>query len=558
MPQGVIIAELDGREGKRYTVSSVLVIGRAESCDITINDSAASRYHVEIVSETDGFAWRDLGSTNGTLHNGVLLDAGTLKHNDELRVGDTAFRFKIEEPGEDELDKGSTTMISGGLVKDSPALEKYDGVSTRPEDLLRAAYTVINEIASNYEPCALVDKILETTIKAIDAQRGALLFASEEDRKLQPCPVCHKIHMIQEGKLIHAGKLELKLSTTVAERVLKDGESILYQDSGENEDFSSAKSIIALNLRSIICVPIKGKSGIIGLLYMDTNVQGQRYTRDDLLLSTAVGNTAGLALENARMHTQMLEKQRTDQEIEHAWTIQQGFLVKDWPTGEKKFDVYGQTWPAKTVGGDFYDFVLLGDGRVGILIGDVSGKGVPAALTMAQLLAEFRLSARENQSPADVLQSLNIDLVARSQRGMFCTLSYAILELETGTLVCANAGHLPALIVNDKASEFFAEASGPPIGILSESSYDDVTTTLEPGSLVLLCSDGITEAKACLSSGPNIEIEFGMERLQALAKKNTAKTPKNLIDTVYWSIVGHCAPNVPHDDCTMIALRYLL
>lgn len=109
-----------------------------------------------------------------------------------------------------------------------------------------------------------------------------------------------------------------------------------------------------------------------------------------MLLSTAVGNSAGLALENARMHVQIVEKNRTDSEIQHAWQIQQGFLINEWPEDDARFKVYGDTRPAKTVGGDFYDFVQPDDAHVGLLIGDVSGKGVPAALTMAQLLTEFR------------------------------------------------------------------------------------------------------------------------------------------------------------------------
>ena len=134
------------------------------------------------------------------------------------------------------------------------------------------------------------------------------------------------------------------------------------------------------------CVPIRTQDSISGILYIDTNIVDHAYTQDDLLLAAAAGNSAGLALQNAQNHQALLQKQRIEQDVEAAWNIQEGFLVSDWSTDDSRFEVYGRTRPARIVGGDFYDFVRIDKDRVGLLIGDVSGKGMPAALTMACLL----------------------------------------------------------------------------------------------------------------------------------------------------------------------------
>jgi phosphoserine phosphatase RsbU/P len=244
-----------------------------------------------------------------------------------------------------------------------------------------------------------------------------------------------------------------------------------------------------------------------------------------------------------------------DQEIEYAWTIQEGFLVREWPRDDPRFEVFGETRPAKTVGGDFYDFVRPDETTVGILIGDVSGKGVPAALTMAQILAEFRLRALERQSPAEVLQRLNSTFVTRSQRGIFCTLAYFRLDLATGVLTGANAGHHGALRIGPHGADLFAEASGLPIGILEKGTWADVETVLQPGETVLLYTDGIVEARGSADGAPGLR-EYGNQKLVDLVAGYLGP-PQEVLHRVMDDVHAFCRPTMPHDDCTMIALRFL-
>ncbi len=560
MSLGYLTSRDESGKVRRLAVDTVAVIGRAQDCDFVIDDPAASRRHVEITRVGKTYRWRDLGSTNGTVYNDSPMTGGPLRSGDVLRIGETCLVFEQEQEPEDEQPaQHRTTRVDWfkGMVLGPEGDARPSSVEDRQEAMLRAVCTLMSDISASYETCALVDRVLETSCNAINAQRAALFFAEPGKSDLLPCPDCGHVHMMEKGTLRHARPGEFRISNTVARRVLRDQESILYQDTHHDREINLAQSVIDLDLRSIICVPIRGQSGVAGILYVDSNRPGHAYTDDDMLLSTAVGNAAGLALENAHLQRQMLDKLRIEQEIEHAWTIQQGFLVKSWPEDTSRFEVFGETRPAEVVGGDFYDFVQPARDRVGILVGDVSGKGVSAALTMAQLLAEFRLRVQTILSPAEVLAALNQDLVARSQAGVFCTLHYVTLDLDSGTIASANAGHFPVLRIGNAGSAPFGEASGPPLGILRNAQWSETQSTLERGEALLLYSDGIVEARmgTALRQGDEF-IEFGIEGIGKALEREPGASPRRLIELVDEAVVAFCAPGHPHDDCTMIALRY--
>lgn len=555
MQRGYLVLESNEFGRRRVPVGKSIIIGRASDCGFAIDDGAASRHHAQITAKDTGFFWKDLGSTNGTLLNEQTMLEGRLRGGDVLKIGETGIRFEIEEI-EDKPTKPEDTTLFKETILDADGQAVRPSTAENAAKLLEAVYAIMNEIATNYETCSLLDHILETTLKAIKAQRGAVLFS--ENKEFQPCPICSKYHVIQDGRLHHVALEEIRISKTVTTRVLENGESVLYQDTSKGDQVDLSESMLSMNLNSIMCVPLRGKAGIIGLLYIDSNRPRHQYTNEDMLLITAVGNSAGLAIENATMHQQILEKQRTDQEIQHAWTIQQGFLVKDWATHDTRFQIYGETRPAKTVGGDFYDFLKTDAQHIGVLIGDVSGKGVPAALTMAQLLAEFRSQARTQPSPSKVLQFMNKSLYERSQHGMFCTVCYILLDLTSGKVKCANAGHHPPLCVETGRSRSFGAPTGPPLGILPNLTWEDTETVIEPGENILLYTDGIVEARPAADQtrhGGHID-EFGLAQLESMAQRHANETPEGLIKAVNAGVIHHCAPLMPHDDCTMICVKF--
>lgn len=559
MLRGYLVCKKNGEATRRIPVGASITLGRSVECGCVVDDAAASRRHARVTAEGERFLWKDLNSTNGTQLNGVPMLEGVLRHGDRLQIGETVITFETEEYVEEVEEDGSTTTFTE-TISNWQKSGKVEPKEERAENLLRAIYTVMNEISSNYEPCPLLDHILQTTMKAIDAQRGAIVFAPQEgSRGIEPCPVCHKYHVIVNGRVQRVAQRDFIISESVAQRVIKNGESLLYQDTDRDSEFNVSESIRSLKLRSIICAPLRGKFGIFGILYVDSDSPKHQYSHEDMLLSTAVGNSAGLALENARMHMQIVEKNRTDSEIQHAWQIQQGFLINEWPEDDPRFQVYGDTRPAKTVGGDFYDFVQPDDAHVGVLIGDVSGKGVPAALTMAQLLAEFRLNSKNCFSPSEVFSSLNATMCKQGVRGTFCTMSYVIVNLESGRVLCASAGHHPALAVGKGDLRIFGNATGPPVGILPENPWTDTEARLKPGETLVLYTDGIVEARTQFTRSGRAPLpdEYGMENLGRVTAEHYAVTPRELVEAVNKSVREYCAPATPHDDCTMIAVKLL-
>ncbi len=544
-----------GEDRRRVPVGLSLTIGRAGHCGLVIRDSAASRQHLEIRALENGYVCTDLKSRNGTWVNGEQTDSCALHDGDRIQIGETTIHFEVGAKPVEASPADRTVFLQ--TVLDPSGRERELQPSSVSKDFLEAAYTLMNALASNFNPCQLVDRILEITTEGIRAQRGAVLFAGP-DGELLPCRVCGNVHMIRNGVLRTAEVQEIDISTTVAHRVLERGENVLFQGAHADRLVDASASISAFNLTSILCVPIRTQNRIQGILYIDTDVADHAYTQDDLLLAAAAGNSAGLALQNASNHQALLEKQRLEQDIEAAWTIQEGFLVNQWPTDDPRFEVYGTTQPAKIVGGDFYDFARIDGDRVGILIGDVSGKGMPAALAMAQLLAEFRMGARDVSSPTELLDRLNENLVARSQRGMFCTVCLIALNLRSGHFLGANAGHHPALLSSTKGVVKTLAASGPPLGILSGASWKDSEGYLEPGDTVLLYTDGIVEARAGTTIVPAGQpaVEYGVDNLIPVVQANHGGGPRQLVEAVLRDVRQFCSPLPPHDDCTLISLSY--
>jgi len=562
--RGYVIVDADGR---KVPVEDTLVVGRTSDSGLMIDDNAASRRHMEIKARPDTFVWKDLGSTNGTILNGSKMLAGELKNGDRIQIGETTLTFEVHgrpepkngpdpdaRPHQDESRLFTETIMDAQGV-----VQRQDAAPSKTTQLLEAVYSVANEIATNYEICSLMDGVLKTTLRAINAQRGAI-FLADATHQLLPCSKCGTVHSIENGTLQTMQIGDIKISGTVASRVIRDGESVLYQDTDSDMELNASESIMSLQLRSIVCVPLRAKHGILGILYIDSDRQDQNYSHDDLLLAASVGNSAGLALENAEMHQEILEKQRIEQDLATAWTIQEGFLVKEWPNSDPRYDVYGETRPAKTVGGDFYDYVRPNKNTIGILMGDVSGKGVPAALTMAQLLAQFRLLARDLDSPVEVLKELNRSLVKRSQRGMFCTLCYLTLDLTNGQVICANAGHHPVLQIGKNGVSNFGDATGPPAGILPDGPWVETRALINPGDSLLLYTDGIVEARSMTTivggASQSAPVEYEEEGLFRCAGRLYGESAQALIEAINFDVQRYTAPAAPHDDCTMIAVRY--
>ncbi|HSB33284.1 MAG TPA: PP2C family protein-serine/threonine phosphatase, partial [Nitrospirota bacterium] len=274
-------------------------------------------------------------------------------------------------------------------------------------------------------------------------------------------------------------------------------------------------------------------------------LDGKPFDQDDLELFIALSGMAAIALENAKMHRSLMEKQRLVKDMEFARTVQESFLPQK-PPEVQSYSFSSHYTPALEVGGDFFDFVRLGKTRTGIVIGDVSGKGVPAALYMAKLGSDMRTLAFTERKPAEALVKLNDLLAERSRRGMFATLLYMELDSASGTLEISNAGHLPPIIKrHDGSLNKLATAGGAPLGMVPGMKFGQETAQLGRGDTVILYTDGIVE-----SMNAKEEL-YGYGRFEALIRKSPSD-PDALKTAIIGDVNRFTGLSAQHDDMTLV------
>lgn len=299
-----------------------------------------------------------------------------------------------------------------------------------------------------------------------------------------------------------------------------------------------------------IVVPLVSQGELIGLLNLGPRLSEQDYSGDDRKLLDTLAGQAAPAVRVAQLvrqqEAQARERERVEQELKVAQLIQQQFLPRKLPD-LPGWHVAAFYRPAREVGGDFYDFIELPEGKIGIVVGDVTDKGVPAALVMATTHALLRSDAPRLVSPSEVLQSVNELLVQEMPPKMFVTCLYAVLDPGTGKLQYANAGHnLPYVGTDEGVVEF--RATGMPLGLLPGMTYEQKEATLDPGQSILLHSDGLAEAH-----NPHREM-FGFPRLMKLMESRSVG--EELIDELLADLDKFVGPNTEQeDDITLVTLQ---
>ena len=312
-------------------------------------------------------------------------------------------------------------------------------------------------------------------------------------------------------------------------------------------DSPGVQSLRAAGVR--LALPLVSQGELVGLINLGQRLSEQDYSSDDRRLLGNLATQAAPAVRVAQLVRQQqleaLERQRIEQELRVARLIQQFLLPKEVPA-IAGWEVSAFYQPARAVGGDFYDFIQFPDGRIGFVIGDVTDKGVPAALVMATTRTLLRTTAEQLVSPGAVLERTNNLLVEDIPPKMFVTCLYALLEPASGRLVFANAGHdVPYHRTDDGVIEM--RARGMPLGLLPGMAYEEKETVLEPGECLLLYSDGMVEAHS-----PSREM-FGFPRLQALVG---AQTDMNLVPFLLDRLHEFTGPDwEQEDDVTMVLLQ---
>ncbi len=291
---------------------------------------------------------------------------------------------------------------------------------------------------------------------------------------------------------------------------------------------------------------IKGK--IIGILEA-INPRGRKtFDANDLSLFQAFADQAAIAVENARLHTELVQQEKTRQELKIAHEIQQNILP-DLTANRYPVSLAARSLPAREVGGDFYDVIKIDEHRTGIVIGDVSGKGVPAALYMVRTISEYRFLVQKSFCPAEVVTKLNAVLAKNSPFGMFVTLLCLMVDTEKKKIEYVSAGHHPVLRKNSGGQlEEFENIGGVPVGLVDGTQYQKGSFNCETGDNLFAYTDGVIEAR-----NPSAQ-EYGIERLKktlAAARKSAAEYAETVLEDLQTFVKD--APQ--HDDTTLLAVQ---
>ncbi|RJP73113.1 MAG: response regulator [Candidatus Abyssobacteria bacterium SURF_17] len=306
---------------------------------------------------------------------------------------------------------------------------------------------------------------------------------------------------------------------------------------------------VSREVSSSICAPIRIGGKTLGLLNINRLNHTRPFCQSEVRTVEILALQTAVAIQNAREHHHALERHRLRQELEFARSIQQSLLPA--MTGYERFaEVAARSIPANVIGGDFFDFVELAPAQCGILIGDVAGKGIPGALLMVRTISNFRLRARPEQEPGEVLEQLNNELVRGKMRGVYVTAIYAVLDFAHGTLRFANAGHPPFFMLRGSSpkADCSISSAGIPLGIESNSSFETAELSFKSGDLAFFYTDGIIEAK-----NPHGE-QFSLARLEN-AVETFPRRPETLVIRVLGEVTAFTAPGSHHDDLTLLAVK---
>ena len=339
--------------------------------------------------------------------------------------------------------------------------------------------------------------------------------------------------------------LHLKLGEGLIGQVALTSEPITSPDVRQNPNYINARS----ETRSEMVAPIISNTEVIGVFDLESD-ELNAYSEDDLEVLLLLASQVAIIIEKVMLHEQLIEKQRLEGQLEVARQVQLELLPPRDPQLEG-YDISAYNFPTEEVSGDYYDWVRIYDDQIGLVIADVSGKGVPAALLMAFLRASLRAATHIGYSPHISMAKVNYLLWESIERNQFVTAFYAILDVTNKTLTYTNAGHNPPVLLKQNGDVSFIDRGSIPLGMFRDTRYHEYYLTTEPGDVLMLYTDGATEAQ-----NPEGE-EFGRERLAKAVKVNRQLGARELITAVHAEVLEWTDGHGATDDVTFFVIKAL-
>jgi serine phosphatase RsbU (regulator of sigma subunit) len=537
-----ILITLQGPDvGRKFALEAgASILGRQLDSTICLRAKAVSRQHAQILSQDGTFFIEDLGSSNGTYLNGKRVTGRTpLTERDTLQIGPYLFALRPTPT----LTTSEQDLVIREQVSAVTLTQSIYGQD--PAQKLQVVLEIAQHLARTLDLEPLLGKLLDHLMRLFpQADRGMVL-------------LCEGERLVVRGQRCrhHEDEESHPYSRTVVQRAMADGVGVLSEDVHSDGRFQSSATLTSLDLRSLLCVPLITQDGQrLGVIQLDRFRQGMPFKVEDLQMLTAVAMQVTVVLENAALHAELIREERLRQELALARDIQQGFLPSDFDTfAGQGFDLFARVHPAREVSGDLYDFFPLEDGRLAFFVGDVSGKGMPAALFMIAVRTLARHLVPGADSPAETLRRLNAALAADNPSAKFVTLAHGVYQPATGEVVLSSAGHpLPLLRRADGRVEEVPLRNGRLLGYEGgELNLSDARLTLAPGETLVFYTDGFTEARE-----PAGRTMFGVGRLQEVVSGfDTSLTLSACADRARAALEQFTRARELQDDLTLFLLR---
>lgn len=536
-----LVGLVDSREIRFPLAEGKHLVGRSEDAEFQLAQPNISRRHAEIIVEGRQVTIKDLGSHNGTLVNGIKAESPLpLQRGDRLEMAN--LKFRVEGPitfGGGHSGVGSTVVPNAEL-----SWEEAQSGRSQKRDLQSLLFRVLAKagdlLTIPREPEEMYEPILDLVSTALLTPERifVLLMMDGSD---EPVKVASRVSGGGETSA-------LVLSQTMINKVLFEKKSFLSSDTMNDTAQDGMMSMISQGIRSAIAVPLFDNEDVIGILYADDTRPGRTFSRDQLGAFTLLANTIAVALTHARYHEMEAEKRRQDAELATASDILDNMLPESLLPVEG-YDVLASLESCFEVGGDLYDAQTMPNGRYAFLIGDVTGKGLGAALLVSHVLSLTRFMLTEGWEPQPLVTRLNSQIFSCTDYVRFTTLFLGCLDPLTGHITYVNAGHNPPYVVRANGDIEECPPTGLPVGMMDDAKYSQGEITLGSGDLLALFSDGVTETQ------DPVDEEYGEEKFMALLKRERATDLGEVFATLQKELAAFRGEAEIGDDVTLVTLR---
>lgn len=406
-----------------------------------------------------------------------------------------------------------------------------------------AELSILNEVASAVSSTSsldqIVDLIVQKCVKHLKVEQGAVLLFNSQAEGAALKTMVRKAHTEVEV-------IPYRLGDQITGWMLKNQEPLTVNDFATDGRFQVPEE--ARSIRSLLCVPLRLKGRMIGVLNVFNKKGGEAFNASDQRLLSIIAAQSAQVVENARLAEEEKALADLQKELHLARDIQMRLLPKE-PPEIAGYAVAGQSQPALRVGGDYFDFLKLDDGRWGLCLADVSGKGITASLLMANVQATIRGQSRLSPDAGKCVEHSNRMLYESTDADKFVTLFYAVLDTQTDTLDYSNAGHNPPILVSSERVPMLLEVGGPVLSVMPQFPYRRAQVSMHPGDTLLVYSDGYSEAM-----NRRFE-EFGEERIREIAAAHRELPPAELIATIAEQVNAFCSGAPQADDMTIMAVH---